>query len=194
MTKLMGIFILMMLAEGGFAETAPLGKEVVFRVQLSTGLSSRENRKGDKISAIVIAPEAYKGAVLEGNVDEAKSSGKLNKSSTLRFSFSTLTLTNGDTVGVQTQVQGYKNSKGKEGQDEEGNLIEKRGNTGKVGLGTAIGAGLGALAGGVKGGAIGAGIGAAASVLVVSVGVKGPSVMFAPGSELTLLVTDVRSR
>jgi hypothetical protein len=97
-------------------------------------------------------------------------------------------------VGVQTQVQGYKNSKGKEGQDEEGNLIERRGNTGKVGLGTAIGAGLGALAGGVKGGAIGAGIGAAASVLVVSVGVKGPSVMFAPGSELTLLVTDVRSR
>jgi hypothetical protein len=192
MTKM--IAIAMMMALGSFGETAPLGKEVGFRVQLSTGLSSRENQKGDKISAIVLEPEAYKGAVLEGTVDEAKSSGKLNKSSTLRFSFSTLTLANGETVGVQTQVQGYKNSKGKEGQDEEGNLIEKRGNAGKVGVGTAIGAGIGALAGGVKGAAIGAGIGAAASVLMVSVAVKGPSVTFAAGSELALLVTDLRSR
>ncbi|MBI2686795.1 MAG: hypothetical protein HYX27_10800 [Acidobacteria bacterium] len=190
----MRIVVAGLLMQTGYGETAPIGKDVAFRVQLTSGLNSKENKKGDKISAVVVEPQEYKGATMEGTVDEAKSSGKVNKSSTLRFSFSSLVLQNGDKVDVQSQVKGYKNSKGKEGQDDEGNMVEKSGNLGKVGIGTAVGAGIGALAGGGKGAAIGAGVGAAASVLLVSVAVKGPSVTFAPGSELELSVTDMRSR
>src|SRR5260221_7596243 len=181
--RLLALILTLDLASLCQAEVPPLGRDVDFRVKLTSSLSSRENKKGDKISAIVLSPDAFKGATLEGTVEEAKSSGKVNKSSTLRFSFHSLVLPGNEQVAVQTHVKSYKNSKGKEGVDEEGNIVEKSGNLGKVGIGTAAGAGIGALIGGGKGAAIGAGVGAAATVLVVAVGVKGPNVHFAAGSE-----------
>jgi len=176
------------------AEIGPLGKDVPFRVKLTADLTSSQNRKGDKISAIVIAPELYKGAVLEGQVDVAKSSGKLNKQSTLRFAFSTLILANGDSAEISSIVQSYRNSKGKEGVDEEGNLIEKRNNVGKAAAITAIGTAIGAAAGGKKGAGVGAAAGFVGALIFVSVGSKAPSIAFAAGSELDMLVTDRRSR
>src|SRR5436190_24325528 len=90
--------LLPLLAQVSYGETAPIGKDVAFRVQLTSGLSSRDNKKGDKISAIVLEPQEYKGATMEGTVDEAKSSGKVNKSSRLKFSFASLVLPSGDNV------------------------------------------------------------------------------------------------
>lgn len=176
------------------AETPSIGKDLNFRIKLTSALDSRKNQKGDKISALVLAPEQFKGATMEGQIDEAKSSGKVNKTSTLKFTFSTLILANGDTVAVGSQVRSYTNSKGKEGVDEEGNLIEKKGNGGKVGLGAALGAGIGAVAGGGKGAAIGAAAGLVGALIVVSVGTKAPAISFAPGSELDMIVSDRRER
>ena len=176
------------------AEIAPIGKDLEFRVKLTSALDSRQNRKGDKTSAIVLSPAQFKGATMEGQVDEAKSSGKVNKQSTLKFTFSNLILPDGETVAISSVVRSYKNSKGKEGVDEEGNIIEKRGNTSKVAAATGVAALAGAVWGGGKGTLIGAGAGLVGALIVVSIGTKAPAIAFASGSELEMSVSDLRVR
>jgi hypothetical protein len=98
----------------------------------------------------------------------------------------------GKTIPVAAQVKSVVNSNGKENVDEEGRVIEKKGNTGKFAAITGAGAVIGGLAGGAKGAAIGAGAGAIVSLVVINYGVKGPDIRFDPGTEFVVSVRERR--
>jgi hypothetical protein len=180
------------------ALTAPLSfardvaKDQEFRVRLTAPISTETNQKGDKISAMVVAPEEFQGAVMEGEIKESKSGNKFKGKSTLLFTFHTLTPRKEEPIPVSTDVKSFVNSQGKANVDEEGFVVEKKNNLGKVAIGSGAGALLGAMIGGGKGAAIGAGIGAGASLIVVQIGSKAPNIRFDPGAEIVLSVNPRR--
>lgn len=185
---------ILLMASGVHGQTPSIGRDQNFRVKLTSALDSKTNRKGDKITAIVVSPEAFKGATMEGQVNEASSSGSIKKTSRLNFSFSSLILSSGESIAVSSQVRSYTNSKGKQGVDEEGSLIESKNTAARAAVATGIGAAIGAAIGGAKGAAVGAGAGLIGGLVIASVGAKAPSISFAPGSELELSITDRRER
>jgi len=162
------------------------------RVKITSEISSRLNRKGDRISALITSPPSLGGGTVEGEVREAKSSGSVNKKSQLDLVFDRLVLPNHAVQPIRADIKQFINSKGQVNTDEEGEIVEHQNNVGRVLLGTAIGAAIGAAAGGAKGAAIGGGAGAATSLVLVKVMVKGPSITFEPGSEFLLDVRPTR--
>jgi hypothetical protein len=163
-----------------------------FRVKLLAPLSTETNRKGDKITAQILVPEEFAGAMMEGEVKESKSGGKVSGKSVLNFTFQTVVTKDGKSIPVSSEVKSLINSKGKANVDEEGRVVEKKSNVGKVAAVTGAGALIGAIAGGGRGAAIGAGAGAAASLILIQVAAKGANVTFAPGSEVLLSVRERR--
>ena len=61
-----------------------------FHVTLLVPINTQTSKKGDKITAQVLTPQAFKGDILEGRIDEAKSGGKIKGKSVLHFTFQTL--------------------------------------------------------------------------------------------------------
>lgn len=159
-----------------------------FRVKLLGPLSTETNQKGDKITAQVLSPAVYAGAIMEGEVKESKSGNKFKGKSTLLFTFQTLTPKTGAPIPVSSDVKSFTNSKGQQNVDEEGAVVEKKNNLGKMAAITGAGALIGGLAGGGKGAAIGAGVGAGAALIMVQFGAKAPNIRFDPGSEILLSV------
>jgi hypothetical protein len=168
-------------------QTVPSNSQMT--VKLLAPLSTKSNKAGDKISAQVIDPAAFKGDIVGGEVKKVKNGGKINGKSVLNFTFETL-YHHGQVIPVDSSVLSVANSRGQENVDEEGQVIKKKNNIGKVALGTALGAGLGAILGGGKGAAIGAGAGLAGSLILIETATKGPSIDFAPGSEFVLSVKE----
>jgi hypothetical protein len=162
-----------------------------FRVKLTAPLSTEMNRKGDKIAAMVVAPPEFVNAVMEGEIKESKSGGKVSGKSVLNFTFQNLTK-DGKAIAVSSEIKEIYNSQGKSNVDEEGRIIEKKSSVGKMAAVTGVGALIGGLAGGAKGAAIGAGAGAAAALVFIQVGTKGAQISFAPGSEILLSVRERR--
>ncbi len=185
-------FLPLFLAAAAVLPAAEIAKNTEFKVKLTTPLSTETNRKGDKISAMVTAPAEYAGAVMEGEVKESKSGNKYKGTSTLRFTFQTLVPKDGAPIPVSSDVKGFANSQGKANVDEEGQVIQKKNNLGKIAVASGAGALIGALAGGGKGAAIGAGIGAGAAIVMVQFGAKAPNIRFDPGSEILLSVSPRR--
>lgn len=167
------------------ATPATPANDADFRVKLLTPINTQTSKKGDKITAQVLDPAAFRGDILEGTVRESKSGAKLKGKSVLNFTFNTLNH-GGQALPVQANVKSLVNSKGQQDVDEEGQVIRKKNSLGKVAGVTAVGALLGGLTGGAQGAAIGAGVGAAAALIVVEVATEAPNVSFAPGSELVL--------
>jgi len=172
------------------AQTIP--PETEFRVKLLAPLSTETNRKGDKFTAQVLAPDQFKGDMMEGEVKESKSGGKVRGTSVLNFSFHSIHH-GGGAVPIDAQVKSFTNSKGVQDADEEGRVVQKKNNLGKTAAAAGVGALIGAIAGGAKGAAIGAGVGAAASLVFIQMTVKGANVTFAPGSEFVLSVKERRA-
>lgn len=163
-----------------------------FTVKLLAPLSTETAQKGDKISAQVVSPPAFAGAIMEGEVKESKSGNKFKGKSTLLFTFQTLAPKTGATIPVSSDVKGFTNSKGQKNVDEEGAVVEKKNNLGKMAAITGAGALIGALAGGGKGAAIGAGVGAGAALVMIQFGAKAPNIRFDPGAEILLSVSPRR--
>lgn len=180
---------------GGLVATAAdapvIPQETEFTVKLLAPLSTQTNKKGDKITAQVVSPAEFKDDMVEGEVKESKSGGKMTGKSVLNFTFHKLHH-KGKEIPVQAQVKGFVNSKGQKNVDEEGRVIEKKSNIGKAAAATGAGAIIGAIAGGGRGAAIGAGIGAAAAIALIQVSATGANVTFAPGSEVVLSVKELR--
>jgi hypothetical protein len=171
---------------------AEIAKNTEFKVKLTAPLSTETNKKGDKITAMVASPAEWQGAVMEGVVKESKSGNKFKGTSTLLITFQTLVPKEGAPIDVSSDVKGFTNSKGKANVDEEGQVIEKKNNLGKVAAMSGAGALIGALAGGGKGAAIGAGVGAGAAIIAVQLGAKAPNIRFDPGAEIILSVSPRR--
>jgi hypothetical protein len=169
----------------------PHFKDNPFTVKLTSPLSSTTSQKGQEVTAQVVAPDEYKNWFMIGQVDSAKSSGSIKKTSELRFSFHTLANANGSVkYPVVANITTFTNSKGVQNADEEGQIVEKKNSAAKAAvIGGLVGAGIGALAAGGKGAAIGAGAGAGAGVLFATFGVKGPKITFDAGSQFGLTVS-----
>lgn len=180
-----------LLLSGLVAGAQTIAPDTEFRVKLLSPLSTETNRKGDKITAQAITPDMFKGDIVEGEVKESKSGGKVRGKSVLNFSFQTLNH-GGKAIPIEAQVVSFQNSKGNQNVDEEGRIIEKKSNVGKAAAATGIGALIGGIAGGARGAAIGAGVGAAGSLIFIQVATQGPNLSFAPGSEFTLSVKERR--
>jgi hypothetical protein len=95
---------------------------VTWRVRLLAPLSTRFNRKGDMVSARVLAPAAYQGSVLEGVIREVKEGGAPGRESTVQFEFQTLHAPGEDLV-VTAALLGAANSRGEGGVDETGSPL-----------------------------------------------------------------------
>jgi len=162
-----------------------------FRIKLLAPVSTETNQKGDKITAQITSPPEFAGAMMEGEVKESKSGAKLKGTSVLTFAFTSIVQQDKKTA-VSSDVKGFVNSQGKANVDEEGRILEKKNNLGKVAVATGAGALIGALVGGGKGAAIGAGVGGAASLILVQVAAKAPNISFAPGAEFILSVSPQR--
>ena len=173
------------------AAQTPNFKDTPFTVKLTSPLSSKTSQKGQEVTAQVISPPQYQNWFMIGQVDNAKSSGSMTKTSELRFSFHKLANANGSVqYPVTANVTSFTNSKGVQNADEEGQIVEKKNSATKAAIiGGLAGAGIGALAGGGKGAAIGAGAGAGAGLLFATFGVKGPTITFEAGSQFGLAVT-----
>jgi hypothetical protein len=157
-------------------------RSVDLRVRLLTPLSTKTNRKGDTVTAQVMSPEEFAGDFLEGKVTESKSGKSIKGSSHLSFVFHTL-LHKEEPIRVEASIKSFRNSKGQEWADEEGNVVEKKNNLPKILAGSILGAIAGAAIGGGKGAAAGGAAGAAIALVLVKFSVKGANVSFAPGSE-----------
>jgi len=192
MKKIIALTTVLWLAGQGYsAETPKIEKDTEFRVKLLGPLSTQTNQKGDKITAQVVSPEAFAGWLMEGEVRESKSGGKITGTSVLNFTFHTL-VQGEQKIPVSAQIKSFYNSKGQADVDEEGRVIQKKSNVGKAAIATGAGALLGGILGGAKGAAIGAGVGGAASLLLIQVAAKGANVEFAAGSEVLLSVQERR--
>ncbi len=164
-----------------------LAAETDFRVKLLSTINTASSRKGDRVTAQVISPEAFAGDFVEGQVREAKSSGKIKGEASLNFTFETLQHGR-QSIPIRSSIKAVNNSQGKENVDEEGRILRKRNRTGAIAAAAGAGALLGALTGGGRGAAIGAGVGAASSLVVMQFATEGEHLAFAPGSEFVLSV------
>ncbi len=191
MRTAIGCLSALVLAAAVPACAQPIAENSEFRVKLLAPLSTETNRKGDRITAQILSPAEFAGAMMEGEVKESKRGKKISGTSVLNFTFDTIVKDN-HPIPVNSEVKALFNSQGKENIDEEGRVIEKKSNVGKMAAVTGAGALIGAIAGGAKGAAIGAGAGAAASLVLIQVGAKGADVKFAPGSEMLLSVRERR--
>ena len=187
-----GILAIALFAISASAGAQELKPKTDFTVKLLAPLSTETAQKGDKITAQVVAPTEFAGAVMEGEVKESKSGNKFKGKSTLLFTFNTLAPKTGEPKPVSSEVKSFTNSKGVQNADEEGVIVEKKNNLGKVAAITGAGALIGALAGGGTGAAIGAGAGAGAALILVQVGAKAPNIRFDTGSEILLSVSPGR--
>jgi len=154
-----------------------------FHVKLLGPLSTQANVKGDKIAAHVLAPKAFAGATLEGQITESNGKGLLHRKSVLRFTFTTLHLKKGP-IPIATDIRQVSSSKGRQNADESGAGIEHSSEF--------ISLADSALSGkidDVSQRVAGAPGGSAASAILVQMTSREKNISFAPGSTFVLDVS-----
>jgi hypothetical protein len=161
--------------------TAKLG--TVVAVRINEELSSDHNKMGDSFSATLIQPVIVQGIVVArygqiaaGRVVEVKKAGKISGVSRLGVSLTSLTLVDGQTVPIQSQLL-LRNGATSVGRDAAAIA-------GTTGLGAAVGA----AAGWSEGAAIGAGAGAAVGIIGVLL-TRGDPTVVEPETPLTFQLT-----
>lgn len=128
-------------------------------------ITSRDSQPGDRFTLEVVSPDRYRGAIIEGRVGDAESSGRVSGRANVSLEFDTIRYNNrtynfagiiesartagGDNISINT-----------EGEVRDGSQTTRT--VTRAGVGAALGALIGAIAGGGQGAAIGAGIGAGA--------------------------------
>jgi hypothetical protein len=182
--------ILLFLAGTGLAQYAsivspPLTMRsgTILTVRLNQPLSSDHNQVGDVFSASLDQPVivlgivvAQRGQTVAGHVVDAKKSGRVHGVSRLGITLTQLTLVDGQTVAIQSQ------------------LLLRKGSTSKGRDAAAIAgtAGVGAAIGGAVDGGTGAAVGAAAGAAAGTIGIlltRGDPTVIAPETLLTFQVT-----
>jgi len=161
---------------------------VEMKIRLSTQLSTKTNREGDKFTAVVLDPSDFAEAVIEGHISSLKLSGKATGKTEMSLAFDSIQLRDGRSSRFAGQVERVYQSENVKTVDEEGNVeTSSRGkDTATRGVaGGALGAIIGGIAGGGKGAAIGAILGAgvgAGSVYVQG----GKELVLEPGTEILI--------
>jgi hypothetical protein len=165
------------------------------RIQLTSPIDTKNNRAGDRFTAVVLMPAAYEGATIEGHIARLEKSGKVTGRTELALAFDTITLKDGREGALSAQLERVIESETVKEVDQEGNVRSgSRSKESQVrgGAGAAAGAVIGAIIGGVKGAVLGAVIGGAAGVGTVYIeGTK--TLVLDPGTEM-IIRTDRPSR
>ncbi|HSK73922.1 MAG TPA: hypothetical protein VK892_19645 [Pyrinomonadaceae bacterium] len=131
---------------------------------LTTPLSTKDTQDGDRFQMEVRSPSQFDGAIIEGRVLKAQSSGQVSGRANISLDFESIRLRNGQTyrfAGIIDNVRaanGDNISVNNEGTVRDSNQTTKTAT--RAGIGAAVGAIIGAIAGGGQGAAIGAAIGA----------------------------------
>src|SRR5262252_9267792 len=173
-----------------FAQNAPVVSPpltmkagAILTVRINEPLSSDHSKAGDVFSATLAQPVIVLGIVVArcgqtvaGQVVEAKKAGRVSGVSGLGITLTSLTLVDGQTVPIQSQLLV------REGPTSVGRDAAAIAGT------TGLGAGIGAAAGWGEGAAIGAAAGAAAGTIGVLLSRGDPTVVV-PETLLTFQVT-----
>lgn len=157
---------------------------------LSTDLTTKQAKQGDRFAMTVRQPNQFAGAVIEGTIASVDRGGRLSGRSQMSLNFETIRLSDGQTYKFAGIIQNIRTQNGETVQvDNEGSVAEGESQTGRtvqrLAIGTAIGAIIGAIAGGGKGAVIGAVVGAAGGAGSVYVQGK-DDVELQSGTEVTI--------
>lgn len=142
------------------------------RIQLTSEISTKTARVGDRFTATVTSPDPYVNAVVEGHVSSINNSGRVSGKTEMSLTFDSITLEDGRKGPLTADLERIVESDSVKTIDEEGNIqsgsrtsdSQKRG-----GIGAAAGAVIGGIAGGIKGAILGAVIGGGAGVATVAI-------------------------
>ncbi len=153
---------------------------IQMKIRLSTEISTKTNREGDKFTAVVLDPSDYAEAVIEGHISALNKSGKATGKTEMSLAFDTIRLRDGSGSRFAGQVERVYQSETVKTVDEEGN-VETSSRTKDTATRSIGGGALGAIIGGIAGGGKGAAIGA-----IIGAGVGAGSVYVQGGKELVL--------
>jgi outer membrane lipoprotein SlyB len=144
----------------------PNGTEL--RIRLSSPISTKDGRVGDKFKATVVTPSTYETATVDGHISTLNKSGRVSGKTEVGLAFDTLTLSDGRQTRIDADLVKVYESEHVKKVDEEGRVetgsrtrdTEVRGGVGAVAgavIGGIVGGGKGAIIGAIVGGAAGAG-------------------------------------
>jgi len=157
--------------------------------RLNDNLTTRASQSGDRFTMTVTSPYQYNGAVIEGHVESAASSGRLAGRANVTLVFDSIRTLDGRNyrfaglVDSVRAVNGETVSITNEGTVRDTNQTTRT--VTRAGIGAVLGAIIGAVAGGGEGAAIGAAVGAGAGA--GSVLLQGrDNIELAPGTEFMI--------
>jgi outer membrane lipoprotein SlyB len=163
-----------------FSRRALIPDGTQMKIRLSSQISTKTNREGDKFTAVVLDPSDYAEAVIEGHIASLTQSGKATGKTEMSLAFDTIQLRDGRGSRFGGQVERVYQSETVKTVDEEGN-VETSSRTKDTATRSIGGGALGAIIGGIAGGGKGAAIGA-----IIGAGVGAGSVYVQGGKELVL--------
>ena len=176
--------------------TADIPGGTALEIRLTSTINTKNNRSGDRFEAVVVSPDTYRDAVVEGHIANINRSGRVTGRTELALAFDRIRLQDGRNLELNPSLEKIIESETVKKVDEEGNVqsgsrskdAQMRG-----GVGAAAGAIIGGIIGGVKGAVVGAVIGGAGGVGTVYVeGDK--DLLLEPGTEMIIRTERVRRR
>lgn len=156
---------------------------------LQNRLDSRASQVGDRVTFEVTSPGQYRGAIIEGRVAQAETSGRVTGRASLSIDLDTIRLASGQTYRFAGMIDSVRALNGdtvsvnNEGTVRDNNQTTKT--VTRAGIGAALGALIGAIAGGGQGAAIGAAIGAGAGAGTVFIQGR-DNIVLEPGTEFNI--------
>jgi OmpA-OmpF porin, OOP family len=100
-------------------------QDVELQISLISPVGTETSRKGDAVSAKVLSPAGFEGAIVEGKVTESTPGAKGDGQSVLVIDFDMLRQ-GGAVTPINTAIKSAANSKGKANVDEDGRVIGAR--------------------------------------------------------------------
>ncbi len=147
-------------------------------------LNSFGSDAAGEIAAQIISPPELVGYRVGGQVIGAKSSGKPDGESDLRIAFTVLEGA-GQNVAIESEIQGFRNSQGGSGLDENGKELKMK--SGILKRGKKVAAGIGSAVGGLFGRKRNRDRMPNSATLTT----RAARISFSPGSEFDLYVTQL---
>ncbi len=175
---------------------ADIPGEIDLRIRLTSPISTKNNKVGDKFTAEVLTPAQYQGATIEGHISSLNRSGSVSGRTEMSFTFDTITLVDGRTGPISASLEKIFESESVKEVDEEGNVrsgSRTKDSQVRGGVGATAGAIIGAIAGGVKGAILGAIIGGGAGVGTVAIEGK-KDIILDSGTEMIIRTERTRAR
>jgi hypothetical protein len=158
---------------GGFNNSFFIPNGTRLNARLENNISTRASQQGDRFTMTVTSPYQYNGAIIEGHVENANPSGRLQGRANVTLVFDSIRMNDGRSYSFAGMVDSVRLLNGdtvsvnNEGTVRDNNQTTKA--VTRAGVGAVLGAIIGAVAGGGEGAAIGATVGAGAgagSVLI----------------------------